>query len=335
MSDARPTAVSDADKLRAARPVVLTSRVPETPSAWRAWWYLVRLSLQRQARTQQWLWIALCLLVLTTTVVGLNTAAHRWGMYHWRWPRRTGQNYAQHLNNLQALHALPWPSGAAAMQDALLTSTRVLLDRSGLFVFANWMVYSVFLSFLLPIWSLSFATDAVGGEREARTLLWLLTRPLPRPAIYLAKFLALLPWAIGLNLGGFGILCLAAGEPGRLAFRLFWPAVLCGSLAFGSLFHLMGACFRRATIVALVYAFFLETILGNLPGYMKRVSIGFYSRCMMFDEASVLGLEPPQKVSVYLPVDGMTAMMVLLGITVGCLALGMWLFARAEYQDLT
>jgi hypothetical protein len=40
----------------------------------------------------------------------------------------------------------------------------------------------VFLSFLLPLFSLSFATEALGSERESRSLVWLLSRPLPRGA---------------------------------------------------------------------------------------------------------------------------------------------------------
>ena len=35
----------------------------------------------------------------------------------------------------------------------------------------------------------------MGAEREGSSLVWLLTRPLSRPAIYLAKFVALLPWS--------------------------------------------------------------------------------------------------------------------------------------------
>jgi len=167
------------------------------------------------------------------------------------------------------------------------------------------------------------------------SLLWLLTRPLPRSSIYLAKFVALLPWSLGLNLGGFAILCLAAGAPGRKALTLYWPAVLFGSLAFCSLFHLMGACFRRAAIVSLVYSFFLETILGNMPGYMKRISISFYTRCLMFDEAGSLGVAPPQRPSIYLPVDGPTAVWVLVGMTLTFLLIGTVVFARTEYQDLT
>jgi ABC-type transport system involved in multi-copper enzyme maturation permease subunit len=296
----------------------------------RAWLYLVSLCLQRQARARQMVWVALALLGLTATVIELNTLADRWGMARWRMPRGYGLTYAQWL---ELTTVLPFAPPAASFQAAYAAASRVLLDRSGFFVFSNWIVFSVFLSFLLPIWSLSFATDALGGEREGRTLIWLLTQPLPRPAIYLAKFVALLPYSLALNLGGFALLCAAAGAAGWPAFELFWPAVACGTLAFCALFHLMGACFRRPAVVAIVYSFFLETILGNMPGYMKRVSIGFYVRCMMFEQAQSYGIQP-EKPSIYLPVDSQTAAGVLLGAALASIVLGMLIFSRSEYYDI-
>ena len=144
-----------------------------------------------------------------------------------------------------------------------------MLDKSGFLVFSRHLVFSIFVSFLLPFWSLCFATEALGGEREARNLIWVLSRPLPRWSIYLAKFAALLPWGLALNLGGFFLVCLAAGKPGLLAFRLYWPAVGWATLAFCALFHLMAAVFRRAALVAIFYTFFLEIIVGNMPGYLN------------------------------------------------------------------
>jgi hypothetical protein len=70
--------------------------------------------------------------------------------------------------------------------------------------------------------------------------------------------------------------------------------------------------------------------MGNMPGYLKRASISFYTRCMMFDAGQEFGVEP-EKPSIYLAVDGATACMVLLGLTVVLLLLGMFLFSRAEY----
>ncbi len=150
--------------------------------------------------------------------------------------------------------------------------------------------------------------------REQNSLIWLLARPLPRPAIYLAKFVALLPWTVGLNMGGFALVCAAAGRPGLTALRLFWPAVLCATLAFAALFQMIGAAFRRPAIVAIGYSFFLEIILGNMPGVLKRVSVGFYAHCMMLEAADRHGIEIDRP-NVYWPVDGTTAIIVLMTAT--------------------
>src|SRR5262249_7087403 len=154
---------------------------------------------------------------------------------------------------------------------------RAAMAQSDIFSFSNTVIFFWFLRFLMPLWCVSFATEALGGEREGSRLVWLLTRPLARPAIYLAKYLAQLPWSVGLTLGGFVALCLAGGRSGPLAIRLYWPAVLCGVLAFTSLYYFIGAFFKWPAVVALVYSFFLETLMGDMPGYLKRASVSFYT----------------------------------------------------------
>ncbi|HKI33136.1 MAG TPA: ABC transporter permease subunit [Gemmataceae bacterium] len=280
-------------------------------------------------------WISLALLALTALAVGVQTLSAGWGLEGRPWRsqgRWMGLTYEQALGETyvatSAIAPLGSP-GAAGLDDGLLQSAWAVLQRSDFIRFSN-SIFRIFVSFLLPLWSLSFGTEALGGDREGHNLLWLLTRPLPRPAIYLAKFVALLPWALALNLGGFALLCVAAGRPGLQALRLFWPAVLCATLAFGALFHLIGAYFRRPAIIALVYGFFLETILGNMPGYLKRLSISFYTRCMMYDAAGTFGVQP-ESPSVFLPVSGTTALLVLLGAAAALLLLGMYLFNRTEY----
>jgi ABC-type transport system involved in multi-copper enzyme maturation permease subunit len=354
-------------------------------SLFTAWLYLVRFSLERQARLRQMVWIALALLILMCTVVGLVTLGNRWTVKHWPWawvrnpppgvsvqrgpldlkkaeldhlrtdekdtlsgmPRGqvlffTVEEMAQGMEMLPAANTRlvgeplgfsPLPLLTQAVESAIAAGSRLAVERTPLHIFSTWVIFTVFMGFLLPIWSLSFATEALGGERETRSLIWLLTRPLPRWSIFLAKFVAILPWSLGLNLGGFALLCLLGGPPGRLALRLYWPAVLAGTLAFCSLFHLMSAMFRRAAVLALVYSFFLEWIVGNMPGYMKRLSISFYTRCLMFDAAEPYGLQPDRP-SIYLPVSGSVAWAVLLSLTVAFLLVGMVVFSRSEYQDL-
>ena len=71
-----------------------------------------------------------------------------------------------------------------------------------------------------------------------------------------------------------------------------------------------------------------------MPGYLKRISISFYTRCLMFDRAQGYDIYS-EKPSIYLPVDGVTAWWVLGLATVSLLAAGMWVFSRTQYQDLT
>lgn len=226
----------------------------------------------------------------------------------------------------------PFAPSTAAMHEMGSGVFAAMLQRTPFLIFPRWCMFSLFVSFLMPIWSLSFATEALAGERESRTLVWLLTRPLPRSAIYLAKFAALLPWCLIINLGGFLLICLAAGEAGRQTFRLFWPAVAAGTLAFVALFQFLSAWTRWPIVVGLVYAFFLEVLLGDMPGLMKRISISFYVRCLMFDAAEQSGLTP-DKPQVYMPVDGHTAWLVILSATATLLLAGMYVFARREYGD--
>jgi ABC-type transport system involved in multi-copper enzyme maturation permease subunit len=301
------------------------------PSAWRAWWFLVRLSFWRQARLRQMVWVALGLLVFATALVAVNTALDRWNIRAWT-ARAYSMPVGQFTDRLEAaLLAVPPPS--PILLGILETVQQITLHSPFPFiVYTQGVVTGLFLGFLLPLWTLSFATEALGGEREQNNLLWLLSRPLDRRAIYLAKFVALLPWTLAFNLGGFVLLCLAGGAPGRLALALFWPTVLLATLAFAALFHLLAASFRRATILALVYVFFLEIILNLMPGYLKWATIGFYARCMMLQAGEPYGLPQP-RADLFVPVSATTALVVLSVMTIALLALGAVIFRRSQYQD--
>jgi ABC-type transport system involved in multi-copper enzyme maturation permease subunit len=304
------------------------------PSALRAWWFLVRLSFARQARAHLMVWVALGLLALTLFIVGLSTQMGLYNRAFDRWPEVGGRPHVEHLRDLTAKGAFPPDPSTSAVRNAALAGYRAAIyEGSTFYVFSRWIIFEVLATFLIPLWSIGFATEAIGRERDAQNLLWVLTRPLPRPAIYLAKFAALLPWCLLLNVGGFALICLAGGRVGLLALALYWPAVLWGSLAFAALFHLLAAAFRHAAMLALLYSFFIETVVGNLPRDMKRFSLSFYMRCMMYDEAGGMGVGPDNPL-IYQAVSGLTAWLVLFGVTVVLLAAGAWIFTRKEYVDV-
>jgi ABC-type transport system involved in multi-copper enzyme maturation permease subunit len=281
---------------------------------------------------RQMVWIALSLLVFAAVFVAIQTTLGRWDMHNWRWPFRSGPTYTKLFEQTEAIaRGLPGTS-RGGIDLAIVTAAQTALDQSPFRIFTAGMLVAVYLSFLLPIWTLSFAVESLGGERENNSLVWLLSRPLPRSAIYLGKFVAMLPWVLGLNLAGFTLICYSAGAPGLLALHLFWPVVIWTTLAFAALFHWMGAWFRRPAVVAILYVFFLEIILNLMPGFLKRFSISFYSRCLMFDAAGDLGVYP-ENPRTYLAVSGPLALGMLLAITAGLLLLGTLLFTRTQYQD--
>jgi len=232
-------------------------------------------------------------------------------------------------------HGMVWIALGLLGLATLIVFLNTYNPRTGGWRFSSFsrdIVFAFYSTFLLPMWSLSFATEALGRERSSNNLIWLLTRPLTRPAIFLGKYLAVLPWCFALNLGGFAIICLAGGEVGRHALEVYWPAALGATLAYTAVFHLLGAVVRRPAVLALLYAFFVESIVGNMPGHLKRVSIAFYTRCLMYERLQEF--EPAlDLMRNFSPVSGETAWLVLLGGTAALLAVGAILFTRGEYLD--
>lgn len=303
------------------------------PSAWRAWWFLLGHSWQRLARARLMLWIALGLLGLYAVVVGVNAHLGMFSLANWQMPRRSGITFSNHVEHQVMAGSLLWGDPSQSIQFAVAGAVQGVLETSEFYTFSNWIIFSVFATFLMPLWTLSFATEGLGRPREVGNLPWLLTRPLPRGSVFLATFLAALPWCLAFNLGGLFVLCVLAGEVGMRAFALYWPAVLFGTLAFAALFHVMGACIRRPGLVALLYSMFLESIAGNLPRHFKRLSISYYMRCLMFDRAHAYGIRP-ENPEIYVPVSGPVALAMLCGATVGLLAVGFCVFSSREYRDV-
>ncbi len=147
--------------------------------------------------------------------------------------------------------------------------------------FSEFMIL-IFASFVVPVCALAFGTASVGGDREDRTLVFLLVRPIPRWLILLAKFTATLPLVLGMVVGSYWLYCTVAGEVGRVAFPLYLPALVYMTLAYVCLFHLFAVTFRHATILALVYALFMEVLLGSIPGMVKRAAVNYYGRSIMY-----------------------------------------------------
>lgn len=195
------------------------------------------------------------------------------------------------------------------------------------------VLVTIYLSFLLPMFCLCFASAGISTDREEQTLVYLLTTPLPRPFIFAAKLAAALAISLAWTLSSLALLCYLAGPPGIATFNAIWPAVIATTFAYVALFQLFSVVFRRATIVALGYAVFLETLVANMPGIVKRLTISFYSRCLIFDAASDLGIGPtgPFDSLLFQPLPAATAQVLLYTGSGVLLLMGLVIFTTHEY----
>jgi ABC-2 type transport system permease protein len=203
--------------------------------------------------------------------------------------------------------------------------------------FAEQVIVPIYIAFLMPVLAICYGASAVGGEREDRTLIYLLITPIPRPLIYFVKWLAANALVAGWAGVTLVVLCQTAGESGRNALAPFFAASLLGAVAYSSLFLLFGTTFRHGTVISLAYWFFLEVLFGNMPGIIKRVSVAYYVRCMIYDAGSEMQLGPAGRIAreMFLPISGKPATIVLISSIALLLTLGLTVFSRREYRDLS
>lgn len=203
--------------------------------------------------------------------------------------------------------------------------------------FAQNILIPTYVAFLMPILAIGYGASGVGSEREDGTLIYLIITSIPRPLLYATKYLATLLLVTCSSGGALWLMCSLAGEPGAEALNVFLVPCLLGSAAYASLFLMVGAVFRHGTIVSLAYWFFLEVLLGNMPGIIKRVSVAFYVRSMIYDAGADLGIGPRERVGreMFLAVEGDTARLVLGSALAALLVLGVAVFTRKEFRDVS
>lgn len=130
------------------------------------------------------------------------------------------------------------------------------------------------LAVVLPVMTLIIGTGVLGSEIDDGTVVHILTKPLPRREIILAKLaVAVTVSALvsGLALFATGLI---AGST-SLAVGLLAGGAL-GALAYSALFLALSLVTRRPVLVGLVYVLIWEGILGNAISGTRVLSIQKY-----------------------------------------------------------
>ncbi len=151
---------------------------------------------------------------------------------------------------------------------------------------ASELLYTgLFLPVLLLIVCLVLAVSLFRGEIEDDTIVYPVTRSLPRWQLVLGKYLGfavaavlcLLPAALLGTAIGTAFNLDATTSLGGVAATLLLTTPI-AILAYGALFLLLGLVTRQALVIGLIYGFLWETFVPLLPGPLEQLTLIYYLR---------------------------------------------------------
>jgi ABC-2 type transport system permease protein len=145
------------------------------------------------------------------------------------------------------------------------------------------MIWLLYVRFIVPVLGVFYGTALIADEVDDKTITYLFTRPIPRAAVLLGKYLAFLVCTILLVLPSvvivyFVVVPLGGGHIGRefLSLLADLGMLASGLAAYGAVFGLVGARLKHPLVAGLVFAFGWEPAVLLFPGYLKQLTVAYY-----------------------------------------------------------
>ena len=161
-----------------------------------------------------------------------------------------------------------------------MSALRVNGQRVGGFGIFGVMIWMLFLRFIVPVLGVFYGTALMADEVEDKTITYLFTRPIPRGAVLVGKYMAYLACTLLVVLPSVMIvyfllvpLSQLPATFGNLVIDLSLLGL--GLAVYGSAFAFVGSYFKRPLVIGLVFAFGWEQVVLALPGYLKQFTIAF------------------------------------------------------------
>jgi ABC-type transport system involved in multi-copper enzyme maturation permease subunit len=145
------------------------------------------------------------------------------------------------------------------------------------------MVWMLYIRFIVPVLGVFYGTALIADEVDDRTITYLFTRPIPRSAVLLGKYLAYLACTVLLVLPSVMLVYFVIVPVGGGRIAEAFPSLVAdlgmlaiGLAAYGALFALVGTRLKRPLVIGLVFAFGWEPAVLLFPGYLKRLTVAYY-----------------------------------------------------------
>jgi ABC-2 type transport system permease protein len=200
--------------------------------------------------------------------------------------------------------------------------------------------WALTIQVLCPLLALVLGSASVSEEVEDRTISFVLTRPVPRPALLLGRWLVCVVLMEALllagSLGFFALMGIATAEHPERALepevaRCLLQTTALGGLVYSALFAAIGTRFKRAMMIGLGYVFAVEGFLANLPGSNQKLTVQYYLRSWLVHDDPEL-IDWAGDILDFVPLEGEAALLRMGLILVVALGLGAWILSRRQYE---
>jgi ABC-2 type transport system permease protein len=199
------------------------------------------------------------------------------------------------------------------------------------------MIWIFYLRFTVPVLGVFYGTSLIADEVEDKTITYLFTRPIPRGAVLIGKYLAYLACTVFVVLPSVVVVYLLIvpirGSLGGSFLDLLKDLGLLalGLAVYGAVFAFVGAKFKRPLLIGLIFIFGWEQAALAFPGYLKRFTVAYYLQGLVphaMPNDSVMSLiqgvfrESPTFLG------SMAGLAIIWAVFLG---LGAWVITRREY----
>ena len=144
------------------------------------------------------------------------------------------------------------------------------------------MMWGFFLRFSVPVLAVFYGTSLIADEVEDKTITYLFTRPVPRSAVLLGKYLAYLVATMSVVLPAVVLVWLLISPIGSSLAETFTDllkdlvVLALGLTTYGAVFALAGARLKRPLLFGLIFVFGWEGFALALPGSFKLLTVSHY-----------------------------------------------------------
>lgn len=224
---------------------------------------------------------------------------------------------------------------------AYLAPNNVHIDGHEVFIVCMEFLY---VGMLVPLGAIFFATSLLGDEMESRTFPLLLSRPIPRSALIIGKFVAYATvcttFFVAATLCVFAACVVALKMPLAIEYARFLAAyavvLTLGVLAYGAFCLAASTLTKRPVILAIIFVYGWEQLTLIIPGYVRLYTVQAYLKALLPESQFDKWYEEVSGVLDFIaiaqtPIGPVRAVVSLTLIVVGLLAVASYVVRNKEY----